>query len=118
MVPIGQAPPPTLRFCLSGRLRRRFTRTTQRCASTWLATRTESWQWGGIALASTWVAGRLGNRPCAIFIRLLLLAAVLLNISMLPYHTWFKIAMPVVIAAAAVCGYIHSTRRKSAAAPS
>jgi hypothetical protein len=70
--------------------------------------------WGFIALASTWVAGRLGNRGSAIFVGLLLLAGVLFNISLLPYHTWFEIVMPLVIAAAAVCGYLLSTRRKPA----
>jgi hypothetical protein len=74
--------------------------------------------WGFIALASTWVAGRLGNRGSAIFIGLLLLAAVLFNISMLPYYSWFKIAMPLVIVAAAVSGYLLLPSRKTAAVSS
>ena len=41
--------------------------------------------WGGTALVSTWIAGRFGNRWCAMFVGLLLLAAVTFNISMLPY---------------------------------
>jgi hypothetical protein len=74
--------------------------------------------WGFIALASTWVAGRLGNRGSAIFIGLLLLVAVLFNISMLPYYSWFKIAMPLVIVAAAVSGYLLLPSRKTAAVSS
>jgi hypothetical protein len=70
--------------------------------------------WGFTALASTWVAGRLGNRGSAIVVGLLLLAAVIFNVAMLPYTPWFKIVMPLVIALAVVCGYLLSTRRNAA----
>jgi hypothetical protein len=72
--------------------------------------------WSGIALASTWVAGRLGNRACAMFIGLLLLAAVLFNTSMLPYTLWFKIAMPILIVAAVALAYYLLPHRKAATA--
>src|SRR6476619_1659498 len=40
--------------------------------------------WAGTAFASTWIAGRLGNRGCALFMGLFLLTALIFNISMLP----------------------------------
>jgi hypothetical protein len=49
-------------------------------------------------------------------IGLLILSAVILNISMLPYPLWFKIAAPIVILAAIVCGYRLSSRRASSVA--
>lgn len=71
--------------------------------------------WGGTALASTWTAGRLGNRGCALFVGLLLLTAVLVNISMLPYPIWFKIVILIAIPAAIVSGLYLSSRRNAAA---
>lgn len=47
--------------------------------------------WAVAALVSTWTARRLGNFYSSAIVGLLLLAAVVLNISMLPYPTWFKI---------------------------
>lgn len=50
--------------------------------------------WGATTFISTWVATRLGtNRHPAhgIAIGLLLLAAVIFNMSMLPYPIWFEI---------------------------
>jgi hypothetical protein len=67
--------------------------------------------WGITAFVATWIAGRLGNRGCAVFVGLLLLAALILNILQLPYPLWFKIASPIAIAAAIVCGYGLSRRR-------
>lgn len=71
--------------------------------------------WGGTALAGTWMAGWLGNRGCALFVGLFLLAAVILNISMLPYPLWFSIASPMLIALGGTVGYRLPAR--SAAAP-
>jgi MFS family permease len=61
--------------------------------------------WGFAALAAAWIAGKLGNRGSAVFLGLLLIAAVFLNIVQLPYPLWFKIATPIVIPIASVCGY-------------
>jgi hypothetical protein len=71
--------------------------------------------WGFTALASTWVAGRLGNRGCALFAGLLLLGALTGNILMLPYTVWFKVVMPIVLLAGVVCGFAVLPRRKVAA---
>lgn len=60
--------------------------------------------WAVTALAATWTAARLGTRPAAITIALLLTAAVLWNVSMLPYPLWFKIVCPVAVVAAVVAG--------------
>ena len=58
--------------------------------------------WGATAFLSTWTAKRIGGRVAAGAIALLLLAAVLLNISMLPYPIWFKaIIVPAVAGSAA-----------------
>ena len=67
--------------------------------------------WAGTACAGTWVAGRLGNRGCAAFIGLLLLAALVFNISMLPYAIWFEIASMIVIPCAILSGIYSSSRR-------
>jgi hypothetical protein len=48
--------------------------------------------WAGAAFAGTWIAGRIGNRTCALCVGLLLIAAVVFNVAKLPYPTWFKIA--------------------------
>ena len=71
--------------------------------------------WAGTAFAGTWIAGRLGNRGCAMFIGLLLLAGLIFNISMLPYPMWFKIASLIVIPCAIVSGLYLSCRRNAAA---
>ncbi len=68
--------------------------------------------WGATAFIGTWIAGRVGNRACAIFIGVLLLAAVLWNVAMLPYPLWFKLIQPVVVAIAVVYGVIASARRE------
>jgi len=71
--------------------------------------------WGVTAFVSTWIAQRIGNRGCAILIGLLLLAAVVFNISMLPYPIWFKIVNLLVIPAAVVLGCGFTFRRKTLA---
>lgn len=55
--------------------------------------------WGGTTFLSTWIATRIGNRGCGAFVGLVLLAAIVLNISMLPYPMWFKLALLIVIPA-------------------
>jgi hypothetical protein len=72
--------------------------------------------WAGVAFAGTWTTGRLGNRACALVVGLILLAAVLLNISMLPYPLWFETASVLAIAAAGAGGYRLSGRRAAPAA--
>lgn len=72
--------------------------------------------WSITAFLGTWVAGRLGNRGCAIFLALLLLAAVTFNLSMLPYPLWFKLAQPIAIVIAVVFGYRSSSPGSRAAA--
>src|ERR1700733_4111015 len=49
--------------------------------------------WSGTALASTWVATRLGGRVAGIIVALLLFAAFGMNLAMLPYTLGFKVAM-------------------------
>ncbi|MEW4529201.1 hypothetical protein [Maioricimonas sp. JC845] len=58
--------------------------------------------WGATAFVSAWTAHRIGGRGAAIFIAVLLVAAVVFNVSMLPYVMWFKLVMvPVVVGTAA-----------------
>ncbi len=71
--------------------------------------------WAGTAAASTWIAARLGNLACGLAIGLLLLAALIFNISMLPYPLWFKIACLIAIPAA-IALVVFRTRRNSIAA--
>jgi hypothetical protein len=67
--------------------------------------------WAGTAFASTWISGRMGNRFCGLFIGLLLLAALIFNLSMLPYPIWFKILNLLAIPAAVLLGARLSIRR-------
>lgn len=60
--------------------------------------------WGLTALIGTWIAQRIGNVYSASLLGLLLVAAVGLNISMLPYPLWFKIVIMVVMPAACFAG--------------
>jgi len=71
--------------------------------------------WSLTAFIGTWIAGRLGNRASAAILGFLLLTMVILNIAMLPYPIWFKIAGPIAIAVAGACGYRMSSRRAIAA---
>ena len=57
--------------------------------------------WGLTALASTWIAARIGGRGAAILIGLLLLAGLVCNVTMLPYPRWFKV-LSVIVSATAV----------------
>ena len=72
--------------------------------------------WASTAFAATWIAGRLGNRACAVFIGLLLVVGVTWNILMLPYPAWFKVVTLLSIPAAVACGVYWSSRRNTAAA--
>lgn len=60
--------------------------------------------WAVTAFVSTWIARRVGNLYSYIIVGLLLLAALVLNISMLPYPIWFKVANLLVIPAAITAG--------------
>lgn len=60
--------------------------------------------WGLIAFLATWLAGWLGYRGCAIFMALLLLAALACNLSMLPYPLWFKIVQSLAVLIAVAIG--------------
>jgi len=70
--------------------------------------------WGATAFLGTWIARRVGNPGSFAVVGLVLLAALVLNISMLPYPIWFKVANLVVLPAAMVLAYRMSTRRKPA----
>src|SRR5215475_13280942 len=60
--------------------------------------------WAASAFAGTWVAGRIGNRWSALCVSMLLVAAVIFNIAMLPYPLWFKMLMPLVMGVAVIAG--------------
>jgi len=69
--------------------------------------------WGATAFVSTWTAERIGNRWCALFVGILLVAAVVLNLSMLPYPVWFKGVTVLAIPTAVVLGSRLPIRRKA-----
>lgn len=73
--------------------------------------------WGVTAALATWIAQRIGNRVASSALGVLLVAAVSLNVSMLPYPMWFEIAVLVVIAAGAVTGARWAVRRPVSAEP-
>lgn len=66
--------------------------------------------WGATAAAATWVASRIGGRPAGALVTLLLASALAFNLSMLPYVTWFKIAMPAAFFAACLLGITYGRR--------
>jgi hypothetical protein len=72
--------------------------------------------WAGTALASTWIAGRLGNRGSALCMGLLLLAGASFNMAMLPYPMWFKAASLIAISMAIAGGVYGSGHRDATAA--
>lgn len=49
--------------------------------------------WAATAFAGVWTARRIGNLISASIVGLFILAALVFNISMLPYPLWFKSAM-------------------------
>jgi hypothetical protein len=53
--------------------------------------------WSAVAWSATWVAGRIGGLVAAVTIGVLLLAALALNLSMLPYPMWFKLVQPLMV---------------------
>lgn len=60
--------------------------------------------WGLTAFVGAWIARRIGNWYSYAIVGLLLLAAVALNISMLPYPIWFKLANLLVVPIAIFLG--------------
>jgi hypothetical protein len=69
--------------------------------------------WAGAAFAGTWIAGRIGNRMCALCVGLLLIAALVFNVSTLPYALWFKIVILLAVPTAVFLGSRLSIRRKT-----
>jgi H+/Cl- antiporter ClcA len=67
--------------------------------------------WAAAVLASTWTARRIGNFYSSAIVGLLLLAALMFNISKLPYPMWFKVVNLLVIPIAIVLGGRLSIRR-------
>lgn len=60
--------------------------------------------WGGIIFVATWVAQRMGARPAAVIVILLLAWALIFNLTMLPYPPWFEMAMYVIFPVACFLG--------------
>jgi hypothetical protein len=69
--------------------------------------------WAAAAFLSSWTAGRIGNFYSSAVVGMLLLAALVINVSMLPYATWFRIASLLVIPAAVFAGIRLSVRHKT-----
>jgi hypothetical protein len=70
--------------------------------------------WAVTALVSTWIAQRIGNLYAAGAVGLLLLSALVFNLSKLPYPIWFKVVSLLVIPAAIVAGCRFPGRRTTA----
>ena len=70
--------------------------------------------WAVAGLVGTWIAQRAGNRYSSGIVGLLLLSALVFNLSMLPYPTWFKVVNLFVIPAAMITGSRLAERRKTA----
>jgi len=72
--------------------------------------------WGATATAATWVASRLGGRLAGIVVAVLLAWALIFNLTMLPYTTWFKTAMCCAFPIACVLGIRFGRRVPSSVA--
>ncbi len=72
--------------------------------------------WGFAGLASAWTARRIGNTYSAAIVGLLMLLALVSNLAMLPYPTWFKAANLLVIPLALIAGTRLASRSKSTSA--
>lgn len=70
--------------------------------------------WAAAAFAGTWIAQRIGNLYPAAMVGLLLLTALVFNISMLPYPIWFKIANLLAIPTAMIVGSRSAKRLRTA----
>jgi hypothetical protein len=66
--------------------------------------------WGTTAAAAAWVASRIGGRMAGTLVALLLAAALVFNLAMLPYVTWFKVVMPAAFFAACLLGIRYGRR--------
>ena len=69
--------------------------------------------WAAAAFAGTWTARRIGNLYSSATVGVLVLAALVFNISMLPYPIWFKIANLLAIPTALVAGSLSMRRAGS-----
>lgn len=71
--------------------------------------------WSATGAAGTWLAAKIGRWPAGAVVAAMLFAALVLNISMLPYTLWFKIAMLVCLPAACYWGAGLASRRRATA---
>src|SRR5262249_20143477 len=60
--------------------------------------------WAFAAFAAAWTAATIGNGYTAATVGLLVLAALICNLAMLPYPIWFKVACLVAIPIALIVG--------------
>jgi hypothetical protein len=72
--------------------------------------------WGATSAAAAWVAARVGGRVAGVVVALLLAWALVFNLTMLPYATWFKVAMLTAFPIACLLGIRYGSRRSSPAA--
>lgn len=72
--------------------------------------------WAAAAFLSTRVSRIIGNVYASAIVGMLLLAALVFNMSMLPYPSWFEIANLIAIPIAVITGSRISLRRKPTAA--
>jgi hypothetical protein len=70
--------------------------------------------WAATAAAAAWVASRIGGRVAGTLVALLLAAALVFNLAMLPYVTWFKVVMPAAFAVASLIGVKYGARSRAA----
>ena len=71
--------------------------------------------WGVIPLTGIGVARWIGNFTVAVVVGLLVLAALMGNVLMLPYPLWFKVVMSMVLIAATAGGLWIGRPRPTAA---
>lgn len=67
--------------------------------------------WSATAFVAAWTATRLGSARAGIPVVLLLALAISYNVTMLPYATWFKVAMPTCFPVACCLGVLGGLPR-------
>lgn len=67
--------------------------------------------WGVATFVGAWIAGRVGGILASAIVGILVLAALIFNLSMLHYSMWFEVACLVAIPASLVGGVVRARRK-------
>jgi len=72
--------------------------------------------WSATTFLAVWTATKIGRMAAGVVVSLLLMGAIVFNVAMLPYVTWFKMVMPTCALVACYMG-VGRGRRNTAQEP-